>query len=71
MIFASILALLRYKIGDLPVDFLKNQPNKRYAILLMAIWAFYTMLKHNGMLSKKSLKGQHVFISGGGMGIGR
>ena len=42
------------------------------AILLIIIISFiHTVLKYNGLLRKKSLRGEHVFITGAGMGIGR
>ena len=35
------------------------------------MYAAYNVLKHHGWLPKKNLKGEHVFITGAGMGIGR
>ena len=35
------------------------------------IWGIYNILKAKGLLPKKSLRGDHVFISGAGSGIGR
>jgi len=35
------------------------------------LWAAYAFFKNRGWLSKKSLKGDHVFITGAGSGIGR
>ena len=38
---------------------------------MLGNWAFYTFLKNNGWLPKKSIIGQHVFITGAGSGLGR
>jgi all-trans-retinol dehydrogenase (NAD+) len=45
--------------------------SKKIGILLIALYAFYAFLKTKGWLPKKSVKGEHVFITGGGSGIGR
>lgn len=37
----------------------------------IALYAFYNILKNNGLLPKKSLKNEHVFITGAGSGLGR
>ena len=31
----------------------------------------YIFLKHKGLLPKKSLRGEHVFLTGAGSGLGR
>lgn len=40
-------------------------------LLFIIARVVYSVLKHNGMLPKKSVQGDHVFITGGGAGIGR
>lgn len=35
------------------------------------LWALYNVCKAKGWLPKKSLRGDHVFITGAGSGIGR
>lgn len=39
--------------------------------LLVLVYAFHAILKNNGLLPKKSVKGEHVFITGAGSGLGR
>lgn len=39
--------------------------------MILLLWAFYKMLKETGCLPKKSVKNQHVFITGAGSGLGR
>jgi all-trans-retinol dehydrogenase (NAD+) len=38
---------------------------------IVLLYAVYAFLKNLGLLRKKHLKNQHVFITGGAMGIGR
>jgi len=40
-------------------------------LAFVLIVAFYNFLRHNGLLRKKNISGQHVFITGGAMGIGK
>ena len=49
----------------------KKQITKLGFYLLLLIWGFYAYLKNKGLLKKKSIKGQHIFITGAGSGIGR
>jgi NADP-dependent 3-hydroxy acid dehydrogenase YdfG len=35
------------------------------------LWAVYNYLKAKGKLPKKSLRGEHVFLTGAGSGLGR
>lgn len=44
---------------------------KKLFYLLVLIYAFHAFLKSHGWLSKKSVKGEHIFITGAGSGIGR
>jgi len=44
---------------------------KKCFYILVLIYAFYAILKNNGFLPKKSVKNEHIFITGGGSGIGR
>lgn len=37
----------------------------------LAIWAVYVFLKINGCLRKKSVKNEHIFLTGAGSGLGR
>ncbi|CAI2376000.1 unnamed protein product [Moneuplotes crassus] len=39
--------------------------------LFVVIRLIYSALKNNGLLLKKSVKGEHVFMTGGGAGIGK
>jgi len=39
--------------------------------VLLAAWAVHTYLRNKGLLKKKSVKGQHIFITGAGNGIGK
>jgi len=39
--------------------------------LFAALWAFYTFIKTHGWLPKKSVKKKHIFLTGGGSGLGR
>ena len=38
---------------------------------LLVIWALYTYCKSKGWLPKKSIRGDHAYITGGGSGLGR
>ena len=40
-------------------------------LIFVTIRGVYSVLKNHGLLPKKSVKGEHVFITGGGNGIGR
>ena len=35
------------------------------------MWGLYNIAKYKGWLTKKSIKGDHVFLTGAGSGIGR
>jgi len=37
----------------------------------IVLWALYNFCKSKGWLPKKSLKGEHAYITGGGSGLGR
>lgn len=39
--------------------------------LFLAIWALYTFIKERGWLPKKSVNKKHIFLTGGGSGLGR
>jgi len=39
--------------------------------ILVLLYGLYILAKENGMLPKKSIKGNHVFITGAGSGLGR
>jgi hypothetical protein len=39
--------------------------------LLVLYYALYAFAKNKGWLSKKSVKGKHVFVTGAGSGIGK
>ena len=36
-----------------------------------AAWALHTYLRNKGLLKKKGVRGQHIFITGAGSGIGK
>ena len=40
-------------------------------LIFVTIRGVYSVLKNHGLLPKKSVKGEHVFITGGGNGIGK
>lgn len=43
-----------------------------YGLLIsLGVWGGYVFMRYKGLLPKKNLKGEHVLITGGGMGIGR
>lgn len=44
---------------------------KKLFALLVFVYAIHAILKNNGFLRKKSVKNEHVFITGAGSGIGR
>ena len=44
---------------------------KKLFCLLVLIYAFHSFLKNHGFLPKKSVKNEHIFITGAGSGIGR
>ena len=44
---------------------------KKLFFFILAVMAFKTYLKQKGWLWKKTLKGKHIYLTGGGMGIGR
>ena len=37
----------------------------------LVLWGLYTFAKYRGWLPKKSLEGEHVYLTGAGSGIGR
>ncbi len=49
----------------------REQPAKKSFLLLLFLWSLYNVFKSQGWLSKKRIRGQHVFVTGGGMGIGK
>jgi len=49
----------------------KNAKLSHKLLVALFLWAAYAFFKNKGWLSKKSLKGDHVFITGAGSGIGR
>jgi hypothetical protein len=48
----------------------KYKTNKFIFLTILAVWGFYALLKNNGLLPKKNMKGEHVFITGAGAGLG-
>ena len=45
---------------------------KKFIIyFLLFLWALYTLARERGLLPKKNVKGKHIFITGGGSGLGR
>jgi len=45
--------------------------NQRLNQSLVVLWALYTYCKSKGWLPKKSIRGEHAYITGGGSGLGR
>lgn len=39
--------------------------------IFIGFWTLYTVMKENGLLPKKSVKGKHIFITGAGSGLGQ
>ena len=48
---------------------LKSKLNIFYILVLF--YGLYILAKEYGMLPKKSIKGNHIFITGAGSGLGR
>ena len=44
---------------------------KQIFLFLIFLWALYTYAREKGWLLKKSVKSKHIFITGGGSGLGR
>ena len=42
-----------------------------YLLLMFLWWAFRAFMRERGWWFKKSLKGQHIFLTGAGSGLGR
>ena len=42
-----------------------------YILLLLLWWGFRAFMRERGWWFKKSLKGQHIFLTGAGSGLGR
>ena len=38
---------------------------------MIALYSLYAVLKKNGRLFKKSVRGKHIFLTGAGSGLGR
>ena len=53
------------------VKWAKHKWGKKLFFFLLAFMAFKTYLKNYGWLRKKTLRNKHVYITGGGAGIGR
>lgn len=51
------MALIRLKSDKIPLEFLKDSPNKRTALAFVLMVAFYNLLRHNGLLRKKNISG--------------
>ena len=53
------------------VKWAQKRWKKKLFFFLLFLWTFRTYLRQKGWLCKKSLKGKHIYLTGGGMGIGR
>jgi all-trans-retinol dehydrogenase (NAD+) len=62
----SLNVLIRKLISGLITQF-----SKQKLLQLLALITIYNIIKEKGLLPKKSIKGEHVFITGGGSGLGR
>lgn len=62
---------IRYKLFPKIADNIKNSKGKALLYLFLGLYALYVALKHNGLLPKKSVRGEHIFITGAGSGLGR
>ena len=40
-------------------------------LVIFVLYSLYAILKKNGWWFKKSVKGKHIFLTGGGSGLGR
>lgn len=68
---SSLKVYLReYLIKDLLKNGISGLSKKAFYALVL-LYAFYAFFKTHGWLSKKSVRGNHIFITGAGSGIGR
>lgn len=44
---------------------------KVIVIILLFLWALRAFFRERGWLSKKSIRNQHIYITGAGSGLGR
>lgn len=66
--------LIKMKYRQYKKDFITKggwRTKKSILIYLFLAYAIYNYVKHHGWLPKKSLKGEHVFLTGAGSGLGR
>jgi len=73
--FAQIIKSLPKEFSHYLVKTFLQNGFKGYSKLiitsLLAIWGFNAIARTHGLLSKKSVKGSHIFITGAGSGIGK
>ncbi len=53
------------------IDLKKKQKLSHGFVALLAYWFLHTFFKYHGWCHKKKVNGQHVFITGGSMGLGK
>jgi all-trans-retinol dehydrogenase (NAD+) len=60
---------MRFKTGFASNGGWSSKKNIAYIVLFL--YTFYTFIKEQGWLPKKSVRGKHIFITGAGSGLGR
>ena len=66
--------VLEMKWTKFKKDFWRNggfKNPKVIIVIFLFLWAVYNTFKHKGWLKKKSVKKQHIYLTGGGSGLGR
>ena len=44
---------------------------KHLVIIFLFLWGLYTFFRERGWLRKKSVRSQHIYLTGAGSGLGR
>jgi len=62
---------LTIKATDLKSSYFLRFSVTLYSPLISVLYFLYQLCKSKGWLSKKQLKGEHVFLTGAGSGLGK